>query len=126
MNAIYKFADNTTVVRQISNIDQSEYRKEIKGLVMWCNENNLSVNVSATKELTIDIKKKGGEHAPIYINGAEVERMESARFLGMMIINNLSWTSNVDVMVKMAQQQLLFRRLRKFDMSIRPLTNFYR
>eukprot|EP00061_Rhincodon_typus_P005993 g26159.t1 len=35
MNAIYKSANNTTVVGRISNNDVSEYRKEIEGLASW-------------------------------------------------------------------------------------------
>eukprot|EP00061_Rhincodon_typus_P014196 g41075.t1 len=58
---------------------------------------------SKTKELIIDLRKKGGEHAPIYINGTEVERRSSN---------------------KKAHQHLFF--LRKFGMSMRSLTNFYR
>eukprot|EP00061_Rhincodon_typus_P006965 g28141.t1 len=34
-----------------------------------------------TKELIIDFRKKGREHALIYINGTQVERVESAKFL---------------------------------------------
>eukprot|EP00061_Rhincodon_typus_P015433 g43102.t1 len=37
------------------------------------------------KELIIDFKKKGGEHAPIY-NGAEVERVDSIKFLAVTIM----------------------------------------
>eukprot|EP00061_Rhincodon_typus_P004692 g23199.t1 len=71
--------------------------------------------------------KNGGEHASIYINGTEVERVKGIKFLGVTITNNLSWTSHADVTVKKAQQCLFFhRRLRKFHMSIRSLTNFYR
>eukprot|EP00061_Rhincodon_typus_P017130 g45689.t1 len=64
---------------------------------------------------------------PIYINVAEVERMQSLKFLGVMITDNLSSTSHVDAMVKKAQQRLFFLRLlRKVGMSTRSLTNFYR
>eukprot|EP00061_Rhincodon_typus_P002525 g17788.t1 len=92
-----------------------------------CDENNLSLNVSKIKELIIDFRKTGAEHALIYINGTEVERVNSIKFLGVMITNDLSWTSNVNVTVKKAQQCLFFlRRLWKFDMSIRSITNFYR
>eukprot|EP00061_Rhincodon_typus_P013340 g39656.t1 len=83
MNAIYKFADDTTVVGQISNNNESEYKKKIEGLVRWCNENNLSLNVSKTKDLIINFRKKGGEHVPIYISGAEDESVESVKFLGV-------------------------------------------
>eukprot|EP00061_Rhincodon_typus_P005561 g25209.t1 len=94
---------------------------------MWCNENALSLNVRKTKELISDFRKKGGEHAPIYINGTEVERVKSIEFLGVTIANNLPWTSPVDTTVKKAQQRPFFlRQLRKFGMSVRLLTNFYR
>eukprot|EP00061_Rhincodon_typus_P017213 g45801.t1 len=57
----------------------------------------------------------------------EVERVDSIKFLGETITNNLSWTSYIDVMVKTAQQRLFFlTQLKNFSMSIRTLTNFYR
>eukprot|EP00061_Rhincodon_typus_P000571 g12084.t1 len=59
--------------------------------------------------------------------GTEVEGVKSIKFLGVTITNDLSWTSHVDVTVKKVQQCLFFlRQFRKFDMSIRSLTNFYR
>eukprot|EP00061_Rhincodon_typus_P000826 g12882.t1 len=121
MNAIYKLADNTTVVGWISNYDESKCRSVIDGLVMYCNENNLSRNVGKTKELVIDFRKKGGEYARIYI---DVERLENVKFLKVMITDILSLTSHIDATIKKAQQCLYF--LRKFGMSIRSLTNFYR
>eukprot|EP00061_Rhincodon_typus_P006373 g26953.t1 len=127
MNATYKFADDTTVVGWTSNNDESNYRREIESLVTWCNENNLSLQVGKTKELIIDGRKKGKEHAPIYINGTGVERVECVKFLGVTITNSLSWTSHIDVMVKKTQRHLFFlRQLRKFSKSIRSLTNFNR
>eukprot|EP00061_Rhincodon_typus_P018041 g47039.t1 len=115
MNTIYKFAKGTTITGQVSNSDQSNYRREIEGLVMPCNENNLSLNVEKIKELIIYFRKKGGEHFLIYIIGEKVERVESVKFLGVTTINNLPWTSHIDVMVKKAQQCLFFlRQLRKF------------
>eukprot|EP00061_Rhincodon_typus_P003708 g20771.t1 len=125
-NTIYKFADDTIAVGQISNNDESKYRREIEGLVMWCNENNLSLNIGKTKELIIDFRKKGEEYAPIFINGTEVERVKSTKFLGVTNTDDLSWTYHVDATVKKAQRHFFLRQLRKFGMSIRSLTNFYR
>eukprot|EP00061_Rhincodon_typus_P003969 g21433.t1 len=82
MNAIYKFADDTTVMGWISNTDESRYRREIEDLAMWCNENNLSLNIGKTKELIVNFRKREGEHAPIDIKGTEVERVKSIKFLG--------------------------------------------
>eukprot|EP00061_Rhincodon_typus_P017907 g46837.t1 len=82
---------------------------------------------SKTKELVIDFRKKGRENAPIYINGAEVGRLDSVKFLGVTITANLSWNSHVDATIKNAQQCPFFlRQLRKFGMSTWSLTNFYR
>eukprot|EP00061_Rhincodon_typus_P009041 g32198.t1 len=53
--------------------------------------------------------------------------MESAKFLGVTITDDLSWTSHVNVTVKKAQQRFFFlRQLRKFSMFVRTLTNFCR
>eukprot|EP00061_Rhincodon_typus_P000981 g13356.t1 len=77
--------------------------------------------------MIINFRKKGGEHTSIYSNGTEVERVKSIKFLRVTITNNLSWISHVDATVKKAQQHLFFlRQLRKFGMSVRSLTNFYR
>eukprot|EP00061_Rhincodon_typus_P010304 g34495.t1 len=97
-NAIYKFAEN--ILGQIPNNDEIKYRREIEGLVIWCSENNLSVNVSKTKELIIDFRKKGGEHAPTYVNRTEVERVKNIKFLRVTITNNLSWAPYVNATVK--------------------------
>jgi hypothetical protein len=40
---------------------------------VWCQDNNLSLNVSKTKELIVDYRKRGVEMAPINIDGAVVE-----------------------------------------------------
>eukprot|EP00061_Rhincodon_typus_P012800 g38757.t1 len=105
----------------------TEYWKGTECLVMWCKDNNLSLHANKTKELIIDFRKQGAGHAPIYINRAEVKMVESIKFLGVTITKNLTWTNHVDVMIKKAQQCLFFlRRLRKFGICIRTLTNFYR
>ena len=91
-NSIFKFADDTTVVGRISDNDETEYRNEIENLVNWCSNNNLSLNANKTKEIVIDFRKHSGEHTPVYINGCIVEMVESFKFLGVQITNNLSWS----------------------------------
>jgi hypothetical protein len=61
-----KFADDTMVVGLIT--DETAYR-EVRDLEVWCQDNNLSLNVSKTKELIVDYRKRRAEQALIYING---------------------------------------------------------
>jgi hypothetical protein len=43
-----KFADDTTVLGLITDNDETAYRKEVRDLAVWCQEYNLSLNVSKT------------------------------------------------------------------------------
>ena len=52
-NTIIKFADDTTVVGLIANNDETDYREEVRDLSVWCQDNNLSLNVSKTKEMIL-------------------------------------------------------------------------
>jgi hypothetical protein len=69
-NTIIKFADDTTVVGLITDIDETAYREEVRDLAVWCQDNNLSLNVSKTKELIVAHRKSRTENAPIHIDGA--------------------------------------------------------
>jgi hypothetical protein len=55
----------------------------VKDLAVWCQDNNLSLNLRKTKELIMDYRKRRAEQAPIInINRAVVERVEHFKFLG--------------------------------------------
>ncbi|KAK1793032.1 hypothetical protein P4O66_001740 [Electrophorus voltai] len=76
---IVKFADNTVVMGLISDNDERAYLEEIKHLESWCQENNLLLNVSKTKELIVDCSKKQERHyQPMRISGTTVERVDSS------------------------------------------------
>ena len=68
----------------------------------WCQDNNLSLNVSKTKELIVDYRKRRTEHAHILIDRAVVEQVESFKFLGVHITNKPSWSKNTKTVMKRA------------------------
>ena len=72
------------------NDDETPYREEVRDLAVWCQDNNLSLNVSKTKELIVDYRKRRTEHAPVHIDGAVVERAVSFTCLGVHITKDLS------------------------------------
>ncbi|KAI3363562.1 hypothetical protein L3Q82_012171 [Scortum barcoo] len=76
-NTIVKFADDTTVIGLITGDDETAYREEVRALTSWCQDNNLHLNVSKTKELIVDFRRRQREeHAPLSINGTTVERVK--------------------------------------------------
>ena len=96
-----KFADDTTVIGLITDNDETAHREEVRELAMWCQDNNLSLNVSKIKEI-VDLRKRRAEQAPININ---------IKFLGVHIINELSWSKHI----KRAQNKRFpLRRLKRF------------
>ena len=89
---------------------------------MWCQDNNLSLNVIKTKEMILDYRKNRAEHAPILIDGAAVEQVE----LGVHITNKLTWSKHTKTVVKRARQNLFhLRRLKRFGMGPQILKRCY-
>ena len=78
-----------------------------------CDANNLSLNVIKTKEMIVDYRKKWIEHAPILIDRAAVEQVESFKFLGVHITNKLEWSKHTKTVVKSARQNLFPLRILK-------------
>ncbi len=123
-SVIVKFADDTTVIGLITNNDEMAYREEVSTLTKWCQENHLSLNIDKTKELVVDYRRQRREHTPI--SKTPVERVNSFKFLGVHITEDLTWFAHTDAVLKKAHQRLFFlRRLRKFGMSPRILRSFY-
>ncbi len=123
----FKFADDTTVIRLITNNDEAAYRDEVANLSVWCNNNNLFLNVAKTKELIIDFSRFNSILSPVCIDNAAVEIVNSFKFLGILITDSLCWSLNVSMLIKKAQQRLFFLRcLKKYELSTNSLTNFYR
>ena len=49
--------------------DETAYREEVRDLAVCCQDNNLSLNVSKTKELLVEYRKRRAEHAPFSSTG---------------------------------------------------------
>ena len=79
-----------------------------------------------TKELIVDYRKRRAEQAPININGAVVEWVESFKFIGFHITNQLSWSKHTKSVVKRARKHIFpLRRLKRFGMGPQILKRFY-
>jgi hypothetical protein len=61
-NSIIKFADNTTAVGLITNNDETAYREEVRAIGVWCQDNNLTLNVNKSNEMIMDFRIQQREH----------------------------------------------------------------
>ncbi len=94
--SIVKIADDTVVLGLISNNDETPYLDEVERLTSWCQDNCLSLNVSKTKELIVDIRKRQQRpYTPLMISATPVERVSSFKYLCVNISEDLTWTTHI-------------------------------
>ncbi len=124
---LLKFADDTTLVGLIQDGDESAYRQEVKELAVWCSLNNLELNTLKTVEMIMDFRRNPPPALPpLTIMNSTVTAVESFRFLGTTISQDLKWDNHIDSIVRKAQQRLYFlRQLRKFNLPQELLKQFY-
>ncbi|KAI2654010.1 putative RNA-directed DNA polymerase from transposon BS [Labeo rohita] len=123
---LLKFADDTTVIGLIKDGDESAYRQEVDQLAVWCSLNNLELNTLKTVEMIIDFRRNPPALPQLTIMDSTVATVESFRFLGTNISQDLKWDNHIDSIVKKAQQRLYFlRQLRKFNLPQELLKQFY-
>ncbi len=124
--SIVKFADDTVVLGLINNNDEAAYLDEVERLTSWCQDNCLSLNMSKTKELIVDFRKRQQPFTPLMISGTPVEKVSSFKYLGVNISEDLTWTTHIQTQVKKARPRLYhLRQLRKSRVSPTTLKTFY-
>ncbi len=95
--SIVKVADDTVVLGLINNDDEAAYLDEVERLTSWCQDNSL--NVSKTKELIVDFKKRQQRpYTPLMISGTPVERVSC--FKGLLSPLCRTSTSNAAKIIK--------------------------
>jgi hypothetical protein len=103
-NTIIKFAVDTMMLGLINNGNESAYGEEVRDFTVLCQDDNLSLNVSKSKGLIVDYRRKWGEHIPIHIDGTVVEWVESFKFLGVHITKDLTCSTHIHTVIKRARQ----------------------
>ncbi len=94
----------------IQDGDESAYRQEVKELAVWCSLNNLELNTLKTVEMIVDFRRNPPALPPLTIMNSTVTAVESFRFLGTTISQDLKWDTHIDSIVKKGQQRMYFLR----------------
>ena len=80
-----------------------------------------------TKELVIDFRRKKSPITPVNINGDVVEVVTEYKYLGTVIDNKLTFSSNVENVYNKCQSRLHFlRKLRSFNVDYSVMSLFYK
>ena len=71
-------------------------------------QNRVKLNSEKCKDLRISFVKNEPQFAPIVVDGKELERVTSAKLLGLTISSNLMWNEHISDVIKKASKCLYF------------------
>ena len=93
------FADDTNLFLQGKNIDElfNVANTEIIKVLDWLLANKLHINVSKTNYIIFNPRKKNVklDSNNIIINGSSILRVDSVKFLGVVLDSKLLWTEHI-------------------------------
>ncbi len=97
-------------------------------IIFWIGvSSHLQINVSKTKEMTIEFYNSVEIPSKVVIAGKEVEKVSSYKYLGTLIDDKLRWVENTNLIISKAQKRLyLLRKLKSFEVDKSILIMFYR
>lgn len=119
-NTFFKYADDTALAGFLHPDSPSieGFESKVHGFISWCTDNFLQVNVKKTKEMVIGFSKKGTPRPPSRINGKQIERVSSYKYLGIEIDDRLCFNECAKNKCKKLQQRMFFlRKLRGFRLD---------
>ncbi len=97
---LLKFTNDTTLIGLIQDGDESAYRQEVKELAVWWSLNNLELNTLKTVEMTVDFWRNPPALSPLNIMDSTVTAVETFKFLGSIISQDLNWDTHINSIVK--------------------------
>ena len=108
----YKFVDDSTLWEVYSvSARNSQLQRATDEAVSWSAENHMSVNCDKTKELQVYFARSNAALPPITIDDKPIERVSTAKLLGVTFSCDLTWDTRIEDIHTKACQRLYFLRL---------------
>ncbi len=107
----------------------SEIQSILSDASTWSLDNMMQLNADKTKEMVISFSQKFhlGDLPALTLDGKELERISSARILGVMVSSDLTWTHHVDYLCAKGNQRLYHVcLLRRAGASRKDMLTFYK
>ncbi|KAI4903258.1 hypothetical protein NFI96_009778 [Prochilodus magdalenae] len=123
---LQKVSDDSVVVGCIRDGQDGEYRDLVNSFVDWTARNHLLLNVTKTKEMVMDFRRRRSTISPITIMGQNVELVDTYKHLGVQLNNKPDWKANTESVYKKGMSRLYFlRRLRSLNVCCMMMEIFY-
>ncbi len=123
----HKYIDDITVTECLGDIRETQMQSVIDSIGTWSSTNNMKLNSTKTKEMTICFKKNPHPTPSLKYNNKIIECVHEFKLLGVWISDTLSWKQHVNqIHVKSSQRLYFMRQLRRCGLSSSDMVKFYR
>ena len=110
------FADDLLLHKVIhTTYDFQALQEDVNSLTKWIGDHNLSLNVRKCKSLLVSRKHTFLSGQSVQIGDESLEKVQSYKYLGVVINSNLTWSDHISRLCSKAKQQLglLYRQFYK-------------
>ena len=125
---MYKYVDDCTVFEVVSRsaLESQTLQQVLDQISDWTKANNMKLNVSKTKELTVSFLKNRMCLEPLSFNSQPLEAVQTFKLLGVQLSSDLKWTSHIDyIRAKASKRSYALRTLRRSRVPANDLLKVY-
>ena len=123
----WKYVDDTTLSETVIVNEESVLQCTLYGINLWCEENDMVLNIRKCKEILICFWKKKPNFQQLTVNNYPVEHVNSAKLLGVMLSSDLKWNEQCAYIVKKSSRRLyMLRLLKRANEDKKTLITVYR
>ena len=103
------------------------YKMTYMSFSKWSSSNGLNLNAKKCQALEINFSRASPQHADLKIGSDKLVYVDKAKILGRWLQNDLKWQTQVDVMLKKANERLfMLRSLKRFGFDQDELMVVYK
>ena len=98
----------------------------LKNICDWTDEHQMQLNADKSKFMVVNFTEKYQFNTRFQLDNTLLSQVSETRLLGVILRQDLTWTSNTDFLVKQAyKRMLILHRLFEFEMPIHEMTEIY-
>lgn len=96
------YADDTNLLLADTNVNtlHSKAESELKLVNQWINDNKLKLNISKTNYIFFQNRSLKRNFPTLHLDGDSLTQVTHAKFLGILIDENLNWKIHIDELCK--------------------------